>query len=255
MVTLQGAELSVTHAFDIDSGDKDMQLEQIMRLFGECRNRIRSKQKHLQKQPLGVIKAQNWVMVLSISGLILLSMCLLPRLYTGQPFPQILFYVEEIYVEISSTTKVISLLITELPAALMNYQLKATGNLRVHEQIRTKYLPRVVQVGRPELIDQLSGIKYAPQATCNLNPLYLKGLNSTVKFTPFFDIEVQAGDRGSHMSGVFATNSMMDWHAVERVRELQLGGSSTPTCHLLTNYMSPSVQRERGLGRSRSPFC
>ncbi len=134
-------------------------------------------------------------MVLSLAGLILLSAYLLWWVYVRRPFSRI-----KLYVEVSSTTKV---LVKKLPGAPMNYHLKATGKPRVLEQIGTKYLPRVViEWAGLELIDRLPGIKYVPQDTCNLNPLYLKRLNSIINSPHAMILKFRQGQKESYIRNI-----------------------------------------------------
>ena len=137
-------------------------------------------------------------MVVSLTGLILVLAYLLWRVYARRPFSRI-----ELFVEISSTSKVVSLLVMKLPGAPMNYHLKATGKPRVLEQIGLRYQPQVViDWAGLELIDRLSGLKYVPRSTCNLNPLYLKRLTSIVNLPHAIILKFRQGQEVMYIRSI-----------------------------------------------------
>ncbi len=195
MAALQGAEIPVAHAL-VDVHDD--QMDKIIRLFGEMQNEAAEHRRAYVKLPLSSLRGQHWVMVLSLIGLILLLAYLLWRLYARRPFSRV-----KLFAEISSTSKVVSLLVMKLPGAQMNYHMKATGKPRVVEQIGSKYQPQVViEWAGLELIDRLSSLKYVPPSTCNLNPIYLKRLISIISLPHAIILKFRQGQEVTYIRSI-----------------------------------------------------
>ena len=195
MAALKNADIPVAHAL-VDVQDE--QMDKVIRLFGEMQSEAAEHQRAYVKLPLSVFTGQHWVMVLSLIGLILVLTYLLWRLYARRPFSRV-----KLIAEVSSTSKVVSLLVMKLPGAPMNYHLKAAGKPRVVEQIGSKYQPQVViEWAGLELIDRLSGLKYTPQSTCDLNPIYLKRLISIINAPHAIILKFRQGQEVAYIRSI-----------------------------------------------------
>ena len=118
--------------------------------------------------PASVMLTQNWVTVLSVTSILILVEYLLSRLYVRRIFSNI-----KLCVEVSSTSKAVTIKVMKLLGSPTNYHLQTIGPPKVTKVVGLPVKPDVeMEWSGLELIDRLLGLKYFPPTMCSLNPIY-----------------------------------------------------------------------------------
>ena len=116
----------------------------------------------LMSVPESVMLTQNWVTVLSVTGILILVGYLLNRLYVRRIFSNI-----KLCAVVSSTSKAVTIMVMKLPGSPTNYHLQTIGPPKVTKVVGLPVKPVVeMEWSGLELIDRLSGMKCFPPTMC-----------------------------------------------------------------------------------------
>ncbi len=121
--------------------------------------------------------AGTWNAIAGTTGMIVLVVYLLWKLYRNRAHTRI-----KLCVELASTSKSITLLVMKLPGAPANYHVKTDGSPSVIRMTGTSWKPELLfNWAGLTLTDRLSSLSYEPPRTAGFNPLYAKRVRSILE--------------------------------------------------------------------------
>ncbi len=184
--------------------DNQDNLEKMVKLFGDMQQGVEelAEETGMISVPTSVITTQNWVTILGVTCLIILTIYLIRRLYDRRIFSR-----SSLCIEIASADKAVTVFVMKLPGSPTNYHFRISGLPRVSKIAGTWYNPQVeIMWSGLELIDRLSGLKYGPPASCAFSPMYRKRMASILKVQYAITLKFKQGTEVSYVQSVCGSN-------------------------------------------------